>query len=324
MISNPTITAIVPAYNVERYLAAAVDSLLQQDQPFHQIIIVDDGSTDGTGEVLEYYRKFPTVNIVRIENGGLGNARNVGVAHASGEFIYFFDSDDVLKNNFVSTMNATLCGRPDVDIVYFSGESFLDSEYKSDFLPAYRRGITAEFASGIDATGALLGRGTFFSSACLYVSRLSVWKKERLAFMSIVHEDEELITRLTCAAGVSICLDTVFFERRIRAQSIMTLAKSERNTTGYLHTISSLAKQCRQERSRLAPIEAHLVRRFYTLLQGYLTICKKIGTRPRYLLLIQSVRTLGRLPSVFQLYQMSIFSRIYGRISRLTRRLDRA
>ncbi|MBC7762726.1 MAG: MFS transporter [Candidatus Saccharibacteria bacterium] len=125
-------------------------------------------------------------------------------------------------------MQALLAARPAVDIVYFSGQSFVDPGCEADYLPDYRRGIERTFSSGVEATGAMLLRGTCFASPCLYLSRRSLWGGGEgegggaLAFLPIVHEDEEILTRLTCGAGVSVCVDTVFFQRRIRAGSTMT------------------------------------------------------------------------------------------------------
>ena len=315
------ISAIVPAYNVERYVGAALACLLEQSAPFYEIIIVDDGSTDGTGAIVDQYRRHPAIRVVHTDNGGQGRARNLALSIATGDYVYFFDSDDLLKPDFVGAMQALLAGRPEVDIVYFSGQSFVDAGCRADYLPAYRRMIATEFASGIEATGALLRRGTCFASPCLYLSRRSLWGEGGLAFMPIVHEDEEIITRLGCAAGVSLCLDTVFFERRIRSGSTMTQAKSARHAAGYLQTLASLAGQWRRQRTALAPIRPQLVRRFYDIMKGYLAICKAIGQRPSYLALGRHLLALGRLPSARQLVEMTASPALKARLSGLRKRL---
>jgi hypothetical protein len=317
MTAAVTISVIVPAYNVESYVAAALDSLLQQSVPFHEIIVIDDGSTDATSAVLECYRDRPGVRIERVANGGLGRARNRGVSLATGEFVYFFDSDDLLVPAFGARMQALLGGRPEVDIVYFSGLSFVDPGCTVNYLPAYRRGITREFASGVAATGVLLQAGVHFSSACLYVSRRSLWVNGALTFAPIVHEDEELLTLLSCKARVSLCIDDVLFDRRVRDDSLMTQSKTERHALGYLHTLATLAAQCRADRAALAPIQAQLVRRFYSLLRGYLAICKASGVPVRYRDLARHVWTLGRPPTLRQLVEMTASPDTKARLSRL-------
>ncbi|MEC5218505.1 hypothetical protein RCH09_003477 [Actimicrobium sp. GrIS 1.19] len=300
-----SISAIVPAYNVEYYVADALDSLLAQSAPFHEIIVVDDGSTDGTAAILDRYRQHPSIRVVHVDNGGQGRARNLALDLASGDYVYFFDADDLLMQDFVAVMQDLLGRRPELDIVYFSGESFVDAGCNTDYLPAYRRKLDGEFADGVAAAGALLARGTCFASPCLYLSRRSLWGEGALAFKPIVHEDEEIITLLACAAGASVCTDRGFFDRRVRAQSTMTQRKSGRHAAGYLQTLATLATQCRQQRATLAPIEALMVRRFYALLAGYLAICKSIGDRPDYRALGRHLLTLGRLPGLRQLVEMT-------------------
>jgi hypothetical protein len=318
-----TISAIVPAYNVEQYVGAALDSLIAQSAPFHEIIVIDDGSTDGTAVVLDKYRNHPGMRIVHVANGGQGRARNQALAMATGEFVYFFDSDDLLETGFVADMQAMLAARPDTDIIYFSGSSFVDPDCSVDFLPMYKRGVEGSFASGVEAAGALLRKDTCFASPCLYLSRRTLWTAGEggLAFLPIVHEDEEIITRLVCMAGASQCVDTVYFARRVRPGSTMTQAKSERHAVGYLHTLAALALQCKRDRKALAPIHALLVRRFYALLRGYIAICKACGVRPRYRELLGHIATLGRAPSLRQVVEMVASPEFKARLGQMRRTL---
>lgn len=320
-MNKVTISVIVPAYNVEAYVEAALASLFAQSAPFHEVIVVDDGSTDGTAAIIERFRQRPGMRIVRVDNGGQGRARNLALTLASGEYVYFFDADDLLETGFVAAMQAMLTQRPQADIVYFSGKSFVDDGCTADFLPDYRRHIEREFATGVEATGALLRQGSFFASPCLYLSRRALWEKRALAFLPIVHEDEEIITRLGCGAGVSLCVDTVYFARRVRTDSTMTQTKSVRHADGYLQTLAALAHQCRAQRELLAPIRAQMVRRFYSILGGYLAICKAIGERPRYRDLGRHLLVLGRPPSLRQAVEMTASQELKARLSRLRRTL---
>lgn len=89
---KPTISVIIPAYNAAATLQRALDSVLAQTWPAHEIIVIDDGSTDATGEVVKTYAD--RVRYVRQGNAGPSAARNQGVAMASGEWIAFLDADD--------------------------------------------------------------------------------------------------------------------------------------------------------------------------------------------------------------------------------------
>lgn len=123
---------IIPAYNVENYLGEALDSIKAQSQLPDEVILIDDGSIDRTLEVAKSYNfPFP-YQVVSIENGGQGNARNLGVSLVSSEYIYFFDSDDLLAKNFISSIKDQICRNQHPDIILFSGKSFNDREYQGN------------------------------------------------------------------------------------------------------------------------------------------------------------------------------------------------
>jgi len=98
------VSIIVSNYNYERYLAAAIDSALAQSVPASEVIVVDDGSTDGSRAVLESYRGDPRVTIILQENGGQALAMNVGFAASHGEIVIFLDSDDTLHPNAIEAV----------------------------------------------------------------------------------------------------------------------------------------------------------------------------------------------------------------------------
>ena len=96
---NPEIiSVIVPVYNVERYLDRCVESIIRQSYPYLEIILVDDGSPDNCGMLCDLWaKKDPRIRVVHKKNGGLADARNAGLDFASGKYIAFVDSDDIIK-----------------------------------------------------------------------------------------------------------------------------------------------------------------------------------------------------------------------------------
>ena len=102
---NELISVIVPVYNVEDYLCQCLDSILRQSYKNLQIILVDDGSTDQSGKICdEYGKKDKRIEIIHKANGGLSDARNVGLASATGKFIAFVDSDDYIADTLYETL----------------------------------------------------------------------------------------------------------------------------------------------------------------------------------------------------------------------------
>lgn len=97
----PTIDVIIPVYNGQDFIVAALKSVLTQTLQPTTIIIVNDGSTDSTASLLETFKQHCTIPIIIItqENAGLSNARNSGIRHVTAEYIAFLDADDVWKNN---------------------------------------------------------------------------------------------------------------------------------------------------------------------------------------------------------------------------------
>ena len=100
------LSIVVPVYNIEAYLAKCLDSLIAENASGYEIIVVNDGSTDGSGAIAEAYRqRYPSlITVISTENRGLGAARNTGLEQASGEYVLFVDSDDYLAPGAVEEM----------------------------------------------------------------------------------------------------------------------------------------------------------------------------------------------------------------------------
>ena len=95
------ISVIIPVYNVEKYIRYCLDSVINQTYKNLEIIIVDDGTKDSSGEIAEEYAaKDSRIKVIHKENGGLSDARNVGLDVATGRYIAFLDSDDVISLDF--------------------------------------------------------------------------------------------------------------------------------------------------------------------------------------------------------------------------------
>lgn len=104
-MANPKVSVIVPVYNVEDYLEKCVDSIINQPFSDMEIILVDDGSPDNCGKICDNFaEKDSRVKVIHKENGGISDARNVGVEAANGEYICFIDSDDFMEPNLLDKL----------------------------------------------------------------------------------------------------------------------------------------------------------------------------------------------------------------------------
>lgn len=120
---------IVPVYNAEKYLGECLDSLLKQDieKDDYEIICVNDGSKDGSLALLrDYVAKYPNVVILDKENGGVVSARNAGMKIARGEYIWFVDSDDFIKDNILGMLRSKI-EETNCDRLILGGYEFTDA-----------------------------------------------------------------------------------------------------------------------------------------------------------------------------------------------------
>jgi len=125
-MSAPLVTAIVPAYNAERYLADALDSVFAQGHSPLEVIVVDDGSTDATAAVAE--RWSPSVEVRRQANGGTGAARNRGLAGARGDYVAFLDADDMWTEGKLAAQLERLAADPSLDLVFGHIRNFVSPD----------------------------------------------------------------------------------------------------------------------------------------------------------------------------------------------------
>lgn len=145
----PTLSVIIPAYNSARYLPETIESVLTQAGSDVEIIVVDDGSTDATPEVLAHYAD--RICIIRQANQGLSAARNRGIAQASGSWLAFLDADDLWLPQFAETMFAALSSDMATAGVISCGWRYVDANGQAigrDVTPAVERVTFAQLLTG--------------------------------------------------------------------------------------------------------------------------------------------------------------------------------
>lgn len=128
---KPVVSLIMPAYNAEEYIARSIDTALAQSFPDMELIIVNDGSTDETQAVLDWYReRYPQVKTFYKENGGQAAARNMGIEKAEGNYIAFMDNDDTLRPDMIERLYATIvkndCDISMTSVYMLTGERYED------------------------------------------------------------------------------------------------------------------------------------------------------------------------------------------------------
>lgn len=209
---RPRLSVIVPAYNVQGYLVGCLDSVAGQSfEPF-EIIVIDDGSTDGTASVAnEFARTHRSVRVISTTNHGLGAARNRGVAESTGELIAFADSDDTVLPGAYRHLTAALTE---------SGSDFVvGSMRRSDGLssrePRWMRRLHREHRIGVSIEDHPEMLGDVFAWNKIF--RREFWDREQLTFPEgIRYEDQVAVTHAYLTADTFDVVRPVVYDWRIR------------------------------------------------------------------------------------------------------------
>ena len=198
-------SVIIPVYNVENYLSRCIDSLLAQNYVDLEILLIDNGSKDQSGQICEdYAAQFSNITAYHIPNKGVGSARNFGLSKAKGEFICFMDADDYLVGNLFSDVESQLDSQLDLLVFgyYNSIEKNLSEINRSaKILPTEGKKDKSEFIA-------------LFQELCLTDMMYTVWNKiyrrEFLEEHQIVFESYELGEDVRFNLNVYQHVNTVF------------------------------------------------------------------------------------------------------------------
>jgi len=194
---RPLVSCVIPVYNGERYLAEAIASVLAQTYRPIELIVVDDGSTDGSAEVA---RSYDEVRYIYQPNRGVAVARNVGVEAARGDFIAFLDQDDVWMPNKLDVQVGYLIERPNIGYVVAKQETFLAEETVK---PGWLRGELLE------------GEQTSFNPSALVV-RKSIFERVGGFYSTYrVASDSDWFFRVKDAGVPMAVLDQVLLRKRV-------------------------------------------------------------------------------------------------------------
>ncbi len=223
---NIKVSIIVPIYNVEQYLDECLSSIERQTLDNIEVILVNDGSTDESDIIAEEYsRRNSNFTIVNRSNGGLSAARNTGLEYAHGEYVYFLDSDDFLKDDAIERLY-TKAKEEDLDQVRFVAYTFEDGsrdyKWERDSCGGYKYiGDYPGVYNGIDFYHRIVKNNDYYPSCCMIFTRRSIIDNNDLRFWEVIlHEDNVFNFQLTMLCSRVAVMNEPLYYRRIRGGSI--------------------------------------------------------------------------------------------------------
>lgn len=215
------LSVVVPIYNVERYLRECLDSIYASDMSNKQVILVNDGSTDGSLSIAQEYALRPNTILINKTNGGLSDARNAGMEAASGEFIAFIDSDDIINGVALDRMVNAFIEDADADILVAYLYEYADNLPDHKIIRYDKSLFTKPLITLQERLDTILSIRVAFS-ACNKLYRQSFLKQENLYFTKdILHEDLDFTFRTFYRATRIIKSEEIFYGYRQREGSIM-------------------------------------------------------------------------------------------------------
>ena len=235
-------SVIIPVYNVEKYLRACLDSMLNQTFSDWEAVCVNDGSTDGSTVVLkEYAAKDDRFRVVEQPNAGLSAARNTGLKHITGDYVLFLDSDDWLETNALETLVGNLDGE---DLVCFSGRRYLELENR--FLPSDQLEERV-YESGMDYynENALQRRDFAFVCVVLRAYKRTFLEEKGLRFKEGIFHEDNLFTPQACFFAHEVrVINNCLYDYRVRGNSITTTSslKHQSDMLGVANELAAFFK----------------------------------------------------------------------------------
>lgn len=241
----PKVSVIIPVYNTEKYVRQAVESIRRQTLKDIEIIIVNDGSTDGSMTILEELAaQDERIKLFSQENQGQGTARNTGLHHAIGEYIYFMDSDDLLESDTFE-LCFQKCKDENLDFVFFNAESFSENEQFSlnNFNYIRTTNLAPIVYKGDEILIIQLNNNDFKAPVWLnFINRKFITENVLYFHPKMEHEDQLFTAQAYLHAKRVSFLHNTFFKRRVRGNSTMTRKFAWKNMHGYLNVTAELLK----------------------------------------------------------------------------------
>ena len=227
---------VIPVYNVEPYLRACIDSVLSQSFRDFELILVDDGSPDQCPQICdEYAGQDDRVTVIHKENGGLSDARNVGIRAARGRYLIFLDSDDALRQNCLAELAPVTESAPDVILTEIQNTTDVehDVQHAGNLFEASVR-------DRADAIRFVFSEKEHTWAAVQYILSLAYLKQADIWFeKGVYHEDIAWTAQIISRAESFAVYTGNWYIRRLGRENSITSSVRSKRTTDVIQSVAS-------------------------------------------------------------------------------------
>lgn len=236
------VSVIVPVYKVENFLNRCVDSIINQTYKRIEIILVNDGSPDNSGNICDMYAEIDSrVRVIHKNNGGLSDARNSGFSMANGEYTIFIDSDDYIELDAIEKM-ISFARLNQLDIVCCNAYKIINDEYETRN-SIIVGGTTDQIMSGQEYLIDSIIKKKYTAAVWTRMYKTSLLKNKSIFFKKgILHEDEDWTPRVLLAANRVGYYNFTFYNYIVREGSITQVQNREKHIRDVIATCNELVK----------------------------------------------------------------------------------
>ena len=198
------ISVIIPVYNTEKYLKRCFDSVIAQEYKDLELVIINDGSTDNSEQLInEYKTKYPElISYYNKENTGVADTRNFGIKKSKGEYIMFLDSDDYIDTALLKNLEDYI--NKNIDLIKFKLQRVNEEGETLEIVP----GATFEETTGEEGFNKLYSTDVLLDSPCVYLIKKEILTKNNLKFMvGTEHEDFGLVPFIIVLAKTMVSVN---------------------------------------------------------------------------------------------------------------------
>lgn len=287
---------IIPVYNIQNYVQIAFRSIINQDYKNYEIIMVDDGSSDNSGDLCDkLVMEFRNVKVIHKENGGLSDTRNVGIKNARGKYIIFLDGDDGLAIDALKNL-AMIIAKENPDIIINRRASFTHSvENYQECKYYFDKKRLNQLSSAKQYRYIQKYKDCWLGAWLFVIKRTFILDNNLFFYKGIFHEDEEWVPRVFFAEGKLSFNNNLLYLYRINREGGITATYNIKREFDLLKIIELLSQEFNSQkysddirrciRQRIQSIYFKVVHelRYYRNNDDYINLVFEIGKKSNVL-----------------------------------------